>query len=469
MAAGGLSIGASAQSANGSMIKMDQSGLKSVEKIHQMEKNKKFVSNTGARIKALNKGTAGGSRWYNYVEHLGLINSAIFSNTTLPYMWFKPDINGIYSQTGGGVAADTIRFVSYGMTFDPLDSAQKDFNDLVYTGSIGVTNKEAYTLDSVSVYGFYGRNPAKSTIVDTLRFSFVYGSGKTTNMPIYYMSGATMQSQFGYDTVRFAAILQDVNKNIARQYTKDPTPKPAVIVKDVILTAASVNDTDANGFNKFSVAPNMNVPAANLVGATVTFKTGDTYIPYVDTAFMGSLNPSVPFNFGLFRPLFFEENKGGFPTYTPGNWNAGHIKNMPERNTSWDSVYVVTLAYTAGLTAEIPYMDFKISCPTCKKVEELNPPIGAVKDVDFGEVGNAFPNPAISQVRIPFTMSKTADVKVTVTNAVGAIIATQQVGKVMANHTSEAVFNVANYANGVYFYTVEANGQRLTKRFVVAH
>jgi len=320
----------------------------------------------------------------------------------------------------------------------------------------------------VSVYGIYGRNPAKPTIVDTLRMSFVYGNGRTTNMPIYYMQGQTMLTQYGVDTVRFAAILYKKGENIARKYLQDSTPKPAVIVKDIYLTAASVNDTDANGYNKFSVAPNMNVAAKNVVGATVTFKTGDVYTPYVDTAFVGSLD-TIPFKFGMFRPLMFEENQGGFPTYKAGNWNAGHIKNFPDRDTGkgWDSVYVVTLAYTAPLTMEYPYMDFKISCATCKNVEDLNPV--SVKSIEIAQVGNAFPNPANTEVRVPFVMKEAAAVNITITNAVGATMATKELGKFAANQAGEATFNIANYANGIYFYTVEANGQRITKRFVVAH
>ncbi len=463
MAAGGFCLNASAQSANNSMVKMNR--VNDASKITRFEeKVQKIMANNGARLREANKATVGGSRWYNYVEHLGLINSAVFNNTVMPYMWFKPDINGIYGQTGGGVAADTIDFVSYAMTFDALDSAQDNFNDLVYTGSIGLTNTESYTLDSVSVYGAYGRNPAKTSVVDTLRMSFIYGNGGATNMPFYYFTG--MMADYGVDTVRFGAIWHNPALNVALKFPNATGPTPAVIVKDVILTAASVNDTDANGFNKFSVAPNMTVPARNYVGMTVTFKTGDTYTPYVDTAFVGSLNPSVPFNFGMFRPLFFEENSGGFPTYKAGNWNMGHIKFMPE-SPSWDSLYVPAVAYTAPLTYEFPYVDFKVSCATCKNVENLNPT--SVNDVKIAQVGNAFPNPVSGEVRIPFTMTSTAAVNVSITNAVGAVIATQNMGKYNANQSGTAVFNMSGFANGVYFYTVDANGQRITKRFVVAH
>ena len=462
MAAGGFCLSASAQSANNSMVKMNRVTTANMQQLLDV-KAKKILANSGARLKSVNKATLGGSRWYNYVEHLGLVNSAIFSNSILPYMWFTPDINGIYSQTGGGVVADTIDFVSYAVTFDALDSAQSDFNDLVYSGSIGLTNKEAYTLDSVTAYGVYGRNPAKASIVDTLRMSFIYGNGGATNMPFYYFTG--MLADYGVDTVRFGAIWHDPAKNIALKFPNATAPTPAVVVKDVYLNANSVNDTDANGFNKFSVAPNMNIPARNYVGMTLTFKTGDLYTPYVDTAYLATLNSTAPYRFGMFRPLMFEENSNSFPTYKADNWNEGHVKFMPEYQ-SWDSLYVPAVAYTAPFQYEFPYVDFKISCPTCKNVEQLNV---SVKEIEIAQVGNAFPNPAVTEVRIPFTMTSAASVNVTITNTVGATMATKHVGKFAANQAGEATFNIANYANGIYFYTVEANGQRITKRFVVAH
>jgi len=468
LAAGGFCLNASAQSANGSMVRKDRIQADNFEKTYLQDKTRQFVSHKSAPSKAANKGTTIMSRWYNYVEHLGVVDASVFSNTTLPYMWFKPDMYGIYgAASGSGVELDTIRFVSYAMTFDALDSAKQNFNDPFYgdpSTTLMLDNTLAYSLDSVSVYGFYGRNSAKTNIVDTLRLSFIYGNGGSTNMPFYYFADDPSDPppywlpNYGYDTVRFGAIWHDPVNNVAIKYPNATTTTPSVIVKDIILDVNSLNDTDANGFNKFSVAVNMNVPARNYVGMTVTFKTGEAYTPYSDTVFVGSVNPNEPFKYNMFRPLFFEQHDGGFPSYTPGDWNMGHVKYMPE-SSSWDSLYVPSIAYTAPFNTEFPYIDFKLSAN-----------ITSVHDIkNVAEVGNAYPNPATGELSIPFATTESANVNIIITNAVGATIATKNVGKINANQSTKATFNVASYANGVYFYTVEANGQRTTKRFVVAH
>ncbi|RYE14689.1 MAG: T9SS type A sorting domain-containing protein, partial [Sphingobacteriales bacterium] len=166
--------------------------------------------------------------------------------------------------------------------------------------------------------------------------------------------------------------------------------------------------------------------------------------------------------YGMFRPLFFEQNSGGYPTYTSGNWNMGHLKfPAVDEGTSWDSMYVPAVAYTAPLTQEFPYMDFKISCAAC----DLTTAVGNVPTT-ISHVGNAFPNPATGEVAIPFTLKEAATVNVSMTNAMGQVVKSLNLGKVTSG---KAIFNVSDLSSGVYFYTVEANGQRVTNRMVVAH
>lgn len=83
-------------------------------------------------------------------------------------------------------------------------------------------------------------------------------------------------------------------------------------------------------------------------------------------------------------------------------------------------------------------------------------------------VGNAYPNPANTAVYIPVETKQGGTVTVSITNAVGQMVATQNLGHVAAGQKATAKFNTSALANGVYFYTVEANGQRLTQRFAVS-
>lgn len=406
--------------------------------------NKTFRSLSGKTAKS----TAGGSRLYNYPELLGVSNQAVLSNTTLPYQWGTGDILGIYSDGAGGLVADTIFLSSYGMVLDPTWSKFNDpFN---YPGEVELTRSNAYKLDSVYAYGVYGRNSAKTSVVDTLIWSALYGNGSGTNIPIYMFTSG--------DTVRFGGVSYD-----SSTYTATSAGGPAVLTYKMPLTVASLNDTDESGFNRFGWAPGLNVPAGNLLGVTVTFKSGDTYIPYQDTAFVGSLDANEPFRFNMFRPLFvYETNAAGTEvgTYSPGNYNAGIRKFLPDEG-SWKGEYIPLWAYSQT-QSQWPYMDFKISCATCAPVSVKN------TAANF-ELGTARPNPAQAEFTVPVTLKAAAAVSVTLTNPMGQVVATQNLGKVAAGQTATAVFNTSALSNGIYFYTVEVGGERTTNRVVVAH
>lgn len=96
-------------------------------------------------------------------------------------------------------------------------------------------------------------------------------------------------------------------------------------------------------------------------------------------------------------------------------------------------------------------------------------PLG-VNDVFAGESNvKAFPNPANNNITVSFALQQAADVNVKIVNTLGQTVATQQISKVGKGETRTATFSTSALAQGVYFYTVEANGARVTKRFVVAH
>ena len=408
------------------------------------------------------KTTVGGSRWYSYTDYCALLDAAFVNNGSSPYLWNKGNGMGIYSTTGGGLIADTIQLSSYAMSFDPAfgqtgtKPTLSGFNEpTVYPkGSIVVRRTNAYVIDSVIAYGFYGRNNTRTAPVDTLRFSIVYGGAAAgSDMPVFYFTGMT--SSFGSDTVRFAAIKYDKVNNIAKGAT--------LVKKDIYLTTAKLTDTIPGGGHAFKIPVGLNVPAGNVVGIAVTFITGDTYTPYVDTIFYGSARSSNPFGRGMVRPSFFEQTAGGFPKYYPNFYNVGFIKNLPE-SASWDSLYVPSYAYTAPLTLEIPNIDVKVSCATCNTIQELSITDAAILD----KVG-AYPNPSNTELNVPFTLLEKANVTVSLTNMVGQVIATENMGSLNAGQKATATFNTGNLAAGIYLYTVEANGQRVTNRFTVAH
>jgi len=114
-----------------------------------------------------------------------------------------------------------------------------------------------------------------------------------------------------------------------------------------------------------------------------------------------------------------------------------------------------------GSTAEVPL------------VRMYNGPIPpnktAVNNVSLvNTVGAAYPNPANTMINIPFSVAQDGSVKVTLTNMVGQVVRTQ-VADATAGQPMNTRFNTSDLTNGVYIYSVDANGQHNTGRIVIAH
>jgi hypothetical protein len=84
-------------------------------------------------------------------------------------------------------------------------------------------------------------------------------------------------------------------------------------------------------------------------------------------------------------------------------------------------------------------------------------------------IGDAFPNPANNTVSVPVSATSAATVNVTLSNMMGQVLQTQTLGNIGAGQRKTAVFNTAGLAAGIYLYTVESNGERVSNRVVVAH
>lgn len=418
------------------------------------------------------KATAGVGRWYSYADYVDKL-TPLADSTSLPYMWHKGTAKGIYSDGAGGLVADTIQLASIGMTFDPSFSVNGKimggFNDSTAgypSNGIVVTRTNPYTIDSVRFWGIYGRKSTKTSVVDTVRFAVVYGGAATgSDLPIYYFGGPTTgfpYTSFGYDTVRFAGLGYDKTAGIAKGTTR--------VIKDLYLTSA---DTSLANFRAFAVAVGLNVPAGNVVGISANFISGDaSFRPYIDTAFMGSLRSAEPFEFGMIRPIMYSEpaapftkSAPGYPQYIPGYYNTGFVKFLPDAS-SWADLYVPSYAYTAPFALEMPQMDVKVSCGACKSIRETG--ASSIKEASILQTAKAFPNPASTEIYIPFTANEKTVVTVTLTNMLGQVVATQQLNA-NAGQQVTATFNTTNMSTGLYMYSLEANGQRVSERFSVAH
>jgi hypothetical protein len=80
-------------------------------------------------------------------------------------------------------------------------------------------------------------------------------------------------------------------------------------------------------------------------------------------------------------------------------------------------------------------------------------------------VGQNIPNPATNQTRIPFNLPKAGMVEVVIENSIGQRIHESTAQYSQGLHTLE--IDLANWENGIYYYSVRYNGKRITMKISV--
>ncbi len=81
---------------------------------------------------------------------------------------------------------------------------------------------------------------------------------------------------------------------------------------------------------------------------------------------------------------------------------------------------------------------------------------------------NAYPNPAANNATISYTLNKSGNVNIVVTDLMGRVVMNMEQGNQTAGVAYTVDLNTANLANGTYFYTLNVNGEKQTKKFVVS-
>lgn len=133
----------------------------------------------------------------------------------------------------------------------------------------------------------------------------------------------------------------------------------------------------------------------------------------------------------------------GFSIFSPG-----HNTLVP----AFSYYDASTHPYPPGF--EVPWMQFYlewIDCPM--KVE----PRAAIANLSVA------PNPANTTLTITCTTDPNTTVSAALTNMIGQVVATQQ----MAD--GKVTFNTSELPTGIYIYSIEANGQRVTGKAVITH
>ncbi len=81
---------------------------------------------------------------------------------------------------------------------------------------------------------------------------------------------------------------------------------------------------------------------------------------------------------------------------------------------------------------------------------------------------NAYPNPATDNATISYSLKKAGNVSIVITDLMGRVVMNMEEGNQNAGVNYTVNVNTANLANGTYFYTLNVNGEKQTKKFVVS-
>jgi len=334
---------------------------------------------------------------------------------------------------------------------------------------VDFTNDPGYLPNATGSYTIaYSINPTGDTHpennIDTARFAIsdsVWSANQGSITGGYYIhraaSGGNSELSFSIGTIfRMPAGKTDTLTGASVCFNSQTTPganlavqiytfdagttswAPVATTSFKTLTAADISTSSAAAFAYFPADVSSGIAPLILSGGTdgTTFAAIVTgkQIPTSSTVVINSTKAPVPTVAGTIGVEDTSQNDGAFTFASSG---------LP-----------------GGISGVAPMVRMHFAGAHGLSVNEVFAGEGNV---------NAYPNPADNNITVSFKMNQAADVNVKIVNTLGQTVNTQQFSKVGKGETRNAVFSTSALATGIYFYTVEANGARVTKRFVVTH
>jgi hypothetical protein len=299
----------------------------------------------------------------------------------------------------------------------------------------------------MSIVYAYSRNHPDPTVVDTLLVT-VYNNNTASNLPGAYFTGTTA-SNYATDTlsIKLVKYTQTTNAiNAANKY-----------VFKVPLTIA---DTAVSEYREkaFKLPVPFSNVATKLVVGSVMFKPGYTY----------TLTQNVDATANSFFFTSLEENgPGTFPFYLDCNANSiacdfssSYILPQDVRyglGGTWNPYFIPSYAYTIGYGFEHHLISFHLTDDMTTGINNLS-----ATNV-FGLTQNV-PNPFTKESIVKYNLEKNVNsATFTVTDIMGRVISSEKVETTTGSHS----IKLSSYAAGVYYYTLNVDGNTTTKKMIV--
>ena len=231
------------------------------------------------------------------------------------------------------------------------------------------------------------------------------------------------------------------------------TPDPQFTVGGIYPDSATGLATAYVGVAYDEVITNV-VPADTVIDLGF----GPTIVPFVDVTLdnVTGLPPNFTYSCNPSNCVF------------PGN-SSGCVNIYSTVNPAASDIGVYPLIIDVTATVSVPLLGNQ-SQPTVvdyyfiEIVDQGASGIGSYNSESF-ELKTIFPNPVVDNSRIQFISGKSQQVTFTVMNVLGKTILSKNIS---ANRgVNELTISSENFTNGIYLYSIAAEGKISTKRMIV--
>ena len=364
------------------------------------------------------------SNWFNFLNFLESVSPGAAIGGYMPVF---PDSTII------------LGFTSANVIVNPGYHKVANYLDPSFIGIPSIPNKTTpYTIDSVEFGYAYERHTALS-VTDSVIVELI-----TENHALDY--SLTGPPAFPYQDIEY----NYVNNNL----------KPSITVLKRVGVALNQSDTCEGGLYKQIKLAVPGVAAqtnSKKIGTIISFKPGYTWTPQ-DTLIGGhSKNVfwivSVEQNGASTAPTVY-----GTPSDYTSNMNMSMFLNTDTRynisTAGWNGYFIPTYAFTAPFAYESHDIGYRLSV--------ANVGINELENKGFALNQNT-PNPFTKDATISYQLIKDANsVTLTITDVMGRIVSSEKTNSNTGTHT----IKLGSYAAGVYYYTLNVDGNTITKKMI---
>ena len=124
-------------------------------------------------------------------------------------------------------------------------------------------------------------------------------------------------------------------------------------------------------------------------------------------------------------------------------------------------MYIGATGCSKTFTREQNWVLWKLSANT-------NGTVGTVDQFVKGIETEVFPNPAMDEVTFSIDLTESAkNVNIEIANSLGQVVKNVNVGAVSSNNGTKSTVKVSDLATGLYIYTINADGKKLSGKLMI--